>query len=235
MVDCYMSLTASYTIELARRIDREVPFGVKWLEECMPPDQYDAYAEVREKVGHLCMFTTGEHEYTRWGFKTLLDKKCCDVLQPDITWLGGLTEARRVVALASAYDIPVIPHGSSVYSYHLQFAFVNCPVGELIILAPDADRIWPLFGSLFTDEPLPVDGYITLADKPGFGVTLNPAVKLVRPYPRSVRTFEEIEAAKDARTPDQAEWLKRAATTIPIGVIPAHVEAVAKARGGGAA
>lgn len=76
MVDCYMSLTASYTIELARRIDREVPGGVKWLEECMPPDQYDAYAEVKEKAGNLVMFTTGEHEYTRWGFKTLLDKKC---------------------------------------------------------------------------------------------------------------------------------------------------------------
>ena len=76
MIDCYMSLTASYTIELARRIDREVPGSVKWLEECMPPDQYDAYAEVKEKCGHLMMFTTGEHEYTRWGFKQLLDKKC---------------------------------------------------------------------------------------------------------------------------------------------------------------
>ena len=94
------------------------------------------------------LLTTGEHEYTRWGFKQLLDKKCCDVLQPDISWLGGITEARRVVALASAYDIPVIPHGSSVYSYHLQFAYNNCPIGELINLSPDADRIVPLFGSL---------------------------------------------------------------------------------------
>jgi L-rhamnonate dehydratase len=186
MVDCYMSLTAAYTVELARRIDREVPGGVKWLEECLPPDLYDGYAEVKEKAGNLCLFTTGEHEYSRYGYKLLLDKKCCDVVQPDITWVGGLTEARRIVALASAYDIPVIPHGSSVFSYHLQFAFHNCPMGELIILAPDADKVWPLFGELFTDEPLPVDGYITLSDKPGFGVTLNKEkINLIRPYQRT--------------------------------------------------
>jgi hypothetical protein len=55
-------------------------------------------------------------------------------------------------------------------------------MGELIILAPDADRVWPLFGNLFLDEPLPVDGYVSLSDKPGFGVTLNrEGVNLVRP------------------------------------------------------
>jgi L-rhamnonate dehydratase len=137
-INCFLLLIkwreqVPYTIELARRIDREVPQGVKWLEECLPPDDYEGYSEVRAKVGHLVMFTTGEHEYTRYGYRILLEKKCADVLQPDITWVGGLTEARRVVALAAAYDIPVIPHGSSVYSYHLQFAYANCPMGELIV------------------------------------------------------------------------------------------------------
>ena len=100
----------------------------------------------------LC--TTGEHEYTRYGFRRLLadravdilqpnpnpnphphpnpipnpnpnpnpNPKQVDILQPDVTWCGGITEARRIVAQAAAYDIPVIPHGSSVYSYHLQYA-----------------------------------------------------------------------------------------------------------------
>ena len=90
-------------------------------------------------------------------------------------------------------------------------------MGELIILAPNADSVWPLFGDLFEDEPLPVEGYISLTDKPGFGVTLNKKIKLTRPYPRVPKTFEEIEAAKDARTPDQAEWLERARTKIPVG------------------
>ena len=113
------------------------------------------------------LLTTGEHEYTRYGFRMLLEKKCCDLLQPDITWCGGLTEARRIVALAAAYDIPVIPHGSSVFSYHLQYAFTNCPMAEFLILSPKGDTIVPLFGALFTDEPLPKNGFIDLPDRPG--------------------------------------------------------------------
>ena len=109
----------------------------------------DCHFQVKRKVSS-CLLTTGEHEYTRYGYKLLLEKKCADVLQPDISWLGGITEARRVVALASAYDIPVIPHGSSVYSYHLQYAFKNCPMAEFLILSPKADKIVPLFGNMFT-------------------------------------------------------------------------------------
>jgi L-rhamnonate dehydratase len=98
--------------------------------------------------------------------------------------LGGLTEARRVVAMAAAYDIPVVPHGSSVYSYHLQYAFANCPLAEFITLSPNADAILPYFGGLFPDEPLPKDGFIDLPDRPGFGVTLC-RDGLRRPYPRT--------------------------------------------------
>ena len=137
-------------------------------------DDYEGYSEVKRKVGQYNLFTCGEHEYTRYGFRQLLEKKCCDILQPDITWCGGITEARRIYALASAYDVPCIPHGSSVYSYHLQFACAQSPLAELLIMSPNADKIVPYFGNLFTDEPLPVDGYIDLdPTKPGFGVTSN--------------------------------------------------------------
>ena len=59
------------------------------------------YAEVKRRVSSN-LLTCGEHEYTRYGFRRLLEKKCCDVLQPDITWCGGLTEARRIVACLPA-------------------------------------------------------------------------------------------------------------------------------------
>ncbi len=115
----------------------------------------------------------------------MIERKCADILQPDINWVGGLTEARRVVAMASAYDLPVIPHGSSVFSYHLQYAFPNCPVAEFLIMSPAADRIVPLFGGLLKNEPLPADGYIELSDEPGWGVELNKdEFKLRRPYSR---------------------------------------------------
>merc|ERR1712232_53487 len=107
------------------------------------------------------------------------------ILQPDITWLGGVTEARRVMALAAANDVLVVPHGSSIYSYHLQFAFTNAPLGEFINLSHDGTEIKPYFGGIFPDEPLPKDGKITLdqINKPGFGCTLSKD-SLVRPYTR---------------------------------------------------
>lgn len=182
MIDCYMSLTLPYAIELARKCE---PYNVKWIEETLPPDNYDGYSELKKAV-KTTLITTGEHEYTRYGFRSLLEKKCVDVLQPDITWCGGITEARRIVALSSAYDIPVIPHGSSIYSYHLQMCFPSCPMAEFLVMSPKADSIVSFFGNLFTDEPLPKDGYVELPhDKPGFGVTLNrEGLNMSRPYPR---------------------------------------------------
>jgi len=184
MIDCYMSLSLPYAIELARKCE---PYNVKWIEETLPPDDYDGYSELKKAV-KTTLITTGEHEYTRYGFKTLLEKKCVDVLQPDITWCGGMTEARRIVALSSAYDIPVIPHGSSIYSYHLQICFPSCPMAEFLVMSPKADAIVSFFGNLFLDEPLPKDGYVELPhDKPGFGVTLNrEGLNMTRPYPRII-------------------------------------------------
>lgn len=191
MLDCYMSLTVPYSISLARRI-AEPDLHFTWMEEFLPPDEYDGYSEVMRAVGNLgLMLTTGEHEYSRFGYKQLIDKKAAHILQPDITWLGGITEARRVMALCASNDVLVVPHGSSVYSYHLQFAFLNAPVGEFINLSADGCEIKPYFGGLFPDEPLPMDGKITLAqiDKPGFGCTLA-RDGLVRPYHRPRESSE---------------------------------------------
>ncbi|CAF4187025.1 unnamed protein product, partial [Rotaria sordida] len=88
----------------------------------------------------------------------------------------------------SAYDIPIVPHGSSIYSYHLQYAFPNLPMSEFLLLSPNGDSISPIFGQLFNDEPLPINGWITLDTyKPGFGVTLN-KTNLFRPYFNQNRT-----------------------------------------------
>ncbi|MGI8566920.1 MAG: L-rhamnonate dehydratase [Pyrinomonadaceae bacterium] len=179
MLDCYMALTVRYAIALAKELE---PYKLRWIEECLPPDDYDGYATLKETITS-CLVTTGEHEYTRYGFRELIRRKCADILQPDINWVGGLTEARRIVAMASAYDIPVIPHGSSVFSYHMQYAFTNCPIAEFLIMSPGADKIVPLFGDLFVNEPVPKDGYLDLTDAPGWGVELNKNVlKLRRPY-----------------------------------------------------
>jgi len=210
MVDCYMSLTVQYAVELARRIEKEVPGGVLWLEEMLQPDDYEGHTQLRQRINST-MLTCGEHEYTRWGYKLLLEKACVDILQPDITWVGGITEARRVCALASAFNVQVIPHGSSVFSYHLQYAFANCPMAEFLILSPGGDKIVPLFGDTFTDEPLPSGGYIDLdPSKPGFGVTLNrEGLNLKRPFARpQILDQPSHRQMVIATVPDQQQWLK---------------------------
>jgi L-rhamnonate dehydratase len=165
-----MSLTVPYAIELAQAL---APYGLDWIEECLPPDDFDGYARLREALTGVTLVTTGEHEYTRYGFRELIARRCADILQPDVNWVGGLTECRRIVAMAAAYDLPV-----------MQYAFRNCPVGEILIMSPEADRIVPVFGDLFANEPLPKDGWLDLSDAPGWGVELNPDLKLRRPYVR---------------------------------------------------
>eukprot|EP00760_Papus_ankaliazontas_P013469 PhM_4_TR15741/c0_g1_i1/m.91918/K12661/LRA3, yfaW; L-rhamnonate dehydratase len=194
-LDCYMALSVPYSIKLARALE---PYNLKWMEEFLHPDDYNGYAEVRKALQGSTLLTTGEHEYTRYGFLQLLQNDCADILQPDVTWVGGITEVRRIIAMASAYDRLVIPHGSSVYSYHLQTAFTNTPIGEFINLHPTAEELAPYFGGMFPDEPMPKNGRITIdqINKPGFGVTLN-KTGLERPYSRSAETVRAQAEANE--------------------------------------
>lgn len=184
MIDCYMALDVSYTIRLARALK---PFRVKWIEEYLPPDDYDGHAAVRRAV-RSCLLATGEHEYTRWGFQMLLDRRCADILQPDLGWCGGLTEALRIATMARKRGVLVVPHGSSVYSYHFVLTNPNSPFAEFLVMSRKADRIVPMFGNVFLDEPVPVNGLLEVPDRPGWGVRFNRAAnRLKRPFPEKGR------------------------------------------------
>ena len=106
MLDCWMAGTERYMIELAEMLE---PYRVYWMEECLHPDDYAGFGRLRNEINST-RIATGEHEYTRYGFKLLLDYKAADLWQPDMNWCGGLTELRRIAALAAANDIPLIPH-----------------------------------------------------------------------------------------------------------------------------
>ncbi len=92
-----------------------------------------------------------------------------------------MTEARKIVAMAAAYDLPVVPHGSGVFSSHFQMAFVNTPFQEILALSPDGAEIVPVFGDLIQGEPLPVNGTIRPPDLPGWGIAVD-RTRLRRPY-----------------------------------------------------
>jgi L-rhamnonate dehydratase len=182
-LDCWMSLDLPYTLRL---IEALRPYRFHWIEEALPPDDYWGYAELRRRAPADLLITTGEHEWTRWGFRLLVDMGCCDVIQPDVGWCGGLTELLKIAAYADAHDVLVVPHGSSVYSYHFMVTRPSTPFAEFLMMAPEADRVVPMFAPLFLDEPVPVDGRLPVSalDRPGFGVELGPGLPLERPFPR---------------------------------------------------
>jgi len=181
MYDCWMALDVNYAIKLARAADA---YGLKWIEEALSPDDYWGYAELKRSAPKSMLVTTGEHEATRWGFRMLLEMECCDIIQPDVGWCGGMTELLKISALADARGKLVVPHGSSVYSYHFVITRHNSPFAEFLMMAPKADKVVPMFAPQLLHEPVPSKGRIRASalDKPGFGVELNSEIKLARPY-----------------------------------------------------
>ncbi len=165
MLDCWMSWDVPYTIEMARRL---APYEPRWLEEPVLPDKIPQYAEIRRAV--TTPIAGGEHEYTRWGLKVLMDAGAVDVLQPDIYWAGGISEMLKICALASAYDLPVIPHGHSVpATIHLIASqpVTTCPVLEYL------DK-WNTIHQFFLKDRIePVDGKVGLSTQPGIGMALD--------------------------------------------------------------
>ena len=179
MYDCWMSLDLEYATRLAHGASQ---FGLKWIEEALVPDDYWGYAELKRRLPAGMMLTTGEHEATRWGFRLLLEMGCADILQPDVGWCGGLTELVKISALADERGVLVVPHGSSVYSYHFSITRHNSPFCEFLMMAPKADEVIPMFAPLLAEERVPEMGKMKLSDAPGFGVRLNPDCVLQRPY-----------------------------------------------------
>jgi L-rhamnonate dehydratase len=179
MLDCWMSLDLNYAIRLATKAQE---YGLKWLEEALSPDDYWGYAALKRNTPRGMLVTTGEHEATRWGFRMLLEMECCDIIQPDVGWCGGMTELLKIAALADSRGVLVIPHGSSVYSYHFVITRHNSPFAEFLMMAPGADKVVPMFHPQLTGEPVPVNGRLKLPDRPGFGVELNRSIALHRPY-----------------------------------------------------
>lgn len=178
MYDCWMSLDVDYATRLAHAAS---DYGLKWLEEALIPDDYWGYAELRKRAPSSMLITTGEHEATRWGFRQLLETGV-DLIQPDVGWCGGITELIKISALADAHGTMVVPHGSSVYSYHFVVTRTNSPFAEFLMMHPTAEEVVPMFSPMLTGEPVPVNGRLKVPETPGFGVELSDAIEKHRPY-----------------------------------------------------
>lgn len=166
MLDCYMALDVPYAIQLAKSV---APYKVLWMEEPVPPDQIDDYRRIKDAVPDM-LITGGEHEFTRYGFRDLIEKKAVDILQPDIYRAGGFSELKKIAAMASAYNLPVIPHGLGAPTYHFAISTTNCPRAEFVDILAQGGR------PLLQGEPEPKSGFLELGVEPGFGYQLDPEI-----------------------------------------------------------
>ncbi len=168
MADAYMGWTFEYAKRIMRLIDNE---NLRWLEEPVIADDIDGYADLRASC--RTPISGGEHEYTLYGFRQLLEKKAVDVVQFDTNRVGGITQAHKICALAESFQIPVIPHAGQVHNFHISMSSINAPIVEYF-------PFWPveigneLFWYIFDGEPQAKNGYIELNENmPGLGISLS--------------------------------------------------------------
>jgi len=170
LVDANNAYRYYEAIEIARKIER---YDIFWFEEPVMPDDYRGHAMVAAATP--IPIATGENEYTRYGFRDLIEHKAVAILNADAQILGGVTEFMKVAALAAAYDLPVAPHGNQDVHVHLVSAIPNG-----LILEYYRDTVDPMWGKSFKEQLMLKDGYVEPPDRPGFGIELNE--EALRPY-----------------------------------------------------
>jgi L-rhamnonate dehydratase len=170
MADAYMGWTLDYAKRMLALLE---PFQLRWLEEPVIPDDIHGYCELKS-YGRIPI-AGGEHEFTLYGFRDLLEARAVDYIQFDTNRVGGITQARKIAALAESYSVPVIPHAGQMHNYHIVMASLNSPMAEYFPMV-DVEVGNELFWYLFAGEPRAKDGFIDLAeDVPGMGLTIDEA------------------------------------------------------------
>jgi L-alanine-DL-glutamate epimerase-like enolase superfamily enzyme len=167
MVDAWMSWDVPYALQMA---DRLAEFAPRWIEEPVLPDKPQSYAEITRRMRTGILVAGAEHEYTRWGIHQLMAAGALHVYQPDTYWAGGISEMLKIAALASAYDVQLIPHGHSVPA-NAHFSFAQPPT-----LTPMIEYLvkWNVIHQHFLARPVhPVDGVVTPPTAPGLGMDLD--------------------------------------------------------------
>jgi D-galactarolactone cycloisomerase len=175
MVDANHAYNTPEAIRLARDLE---PYDLAWFEEPVPPEDIDGYVELRAATS--IPIAGGECEYTRFGFRQLIARRAVDYLQPDLCATGGFTEMARIVAMASAANLPVIPH---VWGTHIGLA-ASLQAFAALPHFPDRrfpaepwfeyDRsTHPLRDGVTVEAFALEDGYLAIPAGPGLGVTLD--------------------------------------------------------------
>ena len=168
--DLMINPVMSYNVEFALRLLNKIrPYSLRWVEEPLIPTNIDGLAEIRKKAPWIAI-ATGEDHHGRHAFLDLVEKKAADILQPDLQWGGGLTEAMKIHSIGESAGIATIPHGGAnlPFGQHFAMSAVESPMAEFWL---GSDPGIPLTASI-PGTPIPINGKITPSKEPGFGIEI---------------------------------------------------------------
>jgi len=138
-----------------------------FIEEPVQPDSVQLMSAVNAALDYPC--ASGELEFSRYGFVQLLENDAIEVVQPDVSVVGGVTEWMRVAHLAASYDVPVAPHYNWDLHVQLLGAIENGHWAEYFYRDSDVKA----FDDVLENPMEPEDGYLEIPDRPGHGVTVD--------------------------------------------------------------
>ncbi len=172
-VDIMCDAHGTWTVAEAKRFCRAVvDCNIGWLEEPVTADDKRGQAEIRAATD--IPIASGESEFTRFDFRDLIELRAVDILQPDLSIAGGITEAMRIEALAAAHQLRFAPHlwgGALTFAAGLQVAAVASS-GFILEYSLGAN---PMLHELAIEDFPVVEGQIEIPDRPGLGVTIDEA------------------------------------------------------------
>lgn len=160
LADANQALSPKQAIRLGRHLEE---FNLGWFEEPVVYHNLQGNAEVRQALD--TPIAGGETEYTRYGMRDMIEAGAVDVLMPDLQRIGGLSEMRRVAALAASFDIPVSTHIFTEQSICFAASEANCISVEHM----------PWFSGLFNEPMEIVDGFIRVPERTGIGFSFDQA------------------------------------------------------------
>jgi L-rhamnonate dehydratase len=164
MIDCNSRWDdVEYTLELARRLEE---VKLYCIEEPLSPDNLTGYERLVREVSST-RIASGEHEYTHFGFAELIRHQAVDVLQPDVTWCGGMTPMRKVAAMAAEHGLELTPHrGGSLFGLPLCLSSAQCQWAESFGTNEPSSELMEAMMATYKD------GFYYPSEKPGFGTAL---------------------------------------------------------------
>ncbi|MFC2098617.1 enolase C-terminal domain-like protein [Bacteroidota bacterium] len=168
MIDVLFNWDLPYAAAWAKRVEK---YNLRWLEEPVPSANLDAFIELSR--GTSVPIATGEHFYGRWDVHKFLKEDAIRVVQADPEWCGGVSELVKICAIASVHGAHVIPHGHSIHAAMHVVASQSpdvCPLVEYLINKMEGNYYF-----FEKDPPRPKKGILTLPERPGFGIELDPS------------------------------------------------------------